>query len=192
LSRAVDALKKGELVVYPTDNLYALGADVFNESAVKKVFTVKNRPFDMPLSVAVSGVEAINRIAFVDDRVKILVDGFLPGCLSLVLKKRDVLPGVVTGGLDKVAVRIPDNVFALSLLDVFGPLTVTSANVHGEKTMDSVKDVEKQLKSELVSLYVDSGVLSSRPSTIVDITLEEPVILRKGEISLQEILKVLK
>jgi len=190
LSKAIAALKNGEVVVYPTDTLYALGADVFNLDAVRKVFEVKNRSLDKALSVAVSCLDDVERIAFVDDVVRSLVDRFLPGPLTLVLNKKDVVSNVVTGGFEKVAVRIPGNEFALELLSSFGPLTVTSANVSGLDAHD-ILDIKKQFSNDDVAVYLDVGRLDGVPSTIVDVTNKEPVIIRKGIITLDEILEVI-
>lgn len=190
LFKAIEALKKGGLVVYPTDTLYALGADIFNEDAVRKVFKVKKRPFDVPLPVAVSTVVDIEKIAFVYNRVRLLAECFLPGQLTLVLNKKDTVPDVVTSGLDKIAVRMPDNKFALELLSVFGPLTVTSANIHDMKTPNNINDIQAQLKG--VDVYLDHGSLDGLPSTIVDMTSDEPIILREGKINKKEINNVIR
>ncbi|MDH7517752.1 MAG: L-threonylcarbamoyladenylate synthase [Candidatus Thermoplasmatota archaeon] len=190
LFKAIEALRQGGLVVYPTDTLYALGADIFNEDAVKKVFRVKKRPFDVPLPVAVSTVVDMEKIAFVDKRVRLLAEHFLPGQLTLVLNKKDVVPDVVTGGVDKIAVRLPDNRFALELLSVFGPLTVTSANIHGMETPNNIRDIQAQLKG--VDVYLDHGVLEGLPSTIVDMTSVEPKFLREGKITKKEIYDVVR
>jgi len=192
LAKAVEALTNGDLVVYPTDTLYGLGADVFNEDAVKKVFSVKNRSFDNPLSIAVATFEDLKDIAFVDDRVKTVVECFLPGSLTLVLKKKDTVSDIVTGGLDNVAIRIPDDPFALRLLSVFGPLTCTSANIHGKDTPHVINDIRMQFKEEDIALYIDAGKLDGKPSTIVDLTDDEIKILREGDISKKQILDAIK
>jgi len=190
LFQAIDALKHGGLVVYPTDTLYALGADIFNEDAVKKIFKVKKRPFDVPLPVAVSTVVDIKKIAFVDEKIRRLAERFLPGQMTFILNKRDIVPDIVTSGLDKVAVRIPDNKFALEILSIFGPLTVTSANIHNMKTPNNVKDIQAQLKG--IDVYLDCGSLDGLPSTIVDMTSGEPVFLREGKITKKEIMDVIR
>jgi len=190
LSKAITALSKGEVIVYPTDTLYGLGADIFNNSAVKKVFEIKNRNFKNPLSVAVSDFSEIEKIAYVDENIKNLVDCFLPGKLTFVLKKKKIVPDLITGGFDKVAVRIPDNDIALNLLFQFGPLTATSANIHGKETPDNIKEINFQLKDN-VSVYLDYGKLKNKPSTIVDFTLDKPKVLREGAISKNEIMDLI-
>jgi len=187
ISNAIVALKAGNLIVYPTDTLYALGADIFNDGSVTKVFTVKKRPFSNPLSVAVADFEAISKIAYTNEFVKQVVERFLPGSLTIILRKKESVSRLVTGGLDNIAVRIPDNKIALKLLSAFGPLTVTSANVHGKKTPYVIKDIMMQFTTDIL-VYLDDGRLDAKPSTIVDLTLEKPRIVRKGSITLEEIL----
>ena len=187
ISNAIVALKAGNLIVYPTDTLYALGADIFNDGSVTKVFTVKKRPFSNPLSIAVADFEAISKIAYTNEFVKQVVERFLPGSLTIILRKKESVSRLVTGGLDNIAVRIPDNKIALKLLSAFGPLTVTSANVHGKKTPYVIKDIMMQFTTDIL-VYLDDGRLDAKPSTIVDLTLEKPRIVRKGSIPLEEIL----
>ena len=190
ISNAIVALKAGNLIVYPTDTLYALGADIFNDDSVTKVFTVKKRPFSNPLSVAVADFEAISKIAYTNEFVKQVAERFLPGSLTIILRKKESVSRLVTGGLDNIAVRIPDNKIALKLLSAFGPLTVTSANVHGKKTPYVIKDIMMQFTTDIL-VYLDDGRLDAKPSTIVDLTLEKPRIVRKGSITLEEILDVI-
>lgn len=184
------ALKKDELVCYPTDTLYGIGADIGNVEAVKKVFRIKNRPFNMPLSVAVSNERSLDEITYVDDRSRKLIDSFLPGPLCLILKKRKVVSDVVTAGLKNVAIRIPDNKKALDLVSSFGPITCTSANIHKKPTPNVISEIKMQFKDG-ISVYIDDGKLSSKPSTIVDVTAKSLKIVREGVISEDEILEVI-
>ena len=188
LFKAIAALANGEIIVYPTDTLYGLGADIYNADAVRKVFEIKKRPMSNPLSVAVSSFNELEKIAFTDDKTRCLAESFLPGKLTLILKKKDCISDVVTGRLDKVAVRIPDNEVALELLSNFGPLTATSANIHGRKTPGIISDISMQFKENDVSLYLDIGKLASQPSTIVDMTGEQIKIVREGAIAKRDIL----
>jgi len=190
LSDAIKALKNGEVVVYPTDTLYALGTDIYNEGAVKKIFKIKRRPYSCPFSVAVANFDEIDKISFTNDLVKIVVKRFLPGPLTLILKKKDSVSSIVTGGLDKIAVRIPKNDVALDLLSRFGPLTATSANIHGKKTSYVIKDLKMQFSNE-ISVYLDDGRLDAKPSTIVDLTSKKPIIVRKGPIKKEEIMEAI-
>ena len=133
-SKAITALSNGEIVVYPTDTLYGLGADIYNNDAVKKIFKIKKRPLKIPLSIAVSDYKELEKIAYTNNKIKKLAESFLPGRLTLILHKKSCISDIVNSGLDKIAVRIPDNNFTLELLSNFGPITATSANIHGLKT----------------------------------------------------------
>lgn len=191
ITKAITALKKGEVIVYPTDTLYGLGADIYNGDAVRKVFEIKKRSADNPLPVAVSDVDEIEKIAFLDEKSRSLVERFLPGKMTVVLRKKSVVPYIVTGGLDKVAVRIPDDKIALRLLSEFGPLTATSANIHGKKTPFFIKDIKMQFKKRDIAVYLDVGRLEDQPSTIVDATGKTIKIIREGTISKREIMSTI-
>jgi L-threonylcarbamoyladenylate synthase len=191
LSMAVRALQGGEVIVYPTDTLYALGVDIYNEMAVRKVFAIKERPFRVPLLVAVSSYEDLTTIAVANDSIQRLVESFLPGPLALVVKKKSVVPDILTSGLKKIAVRIPDNDVALALLSRCGPLTATSANIHGRPTPSNVAGIRREFNPGDISVFLDYGELQGLPSTIIDLTLAEPVILREGIIAEKDILRVI-
>jgi L-threonylcarbamoyladenylate synthase len=190
LVEAISALKKGEIIVYPTDTLYGLGADIFNEKTVKNIFQIKHRPLNNPLSIAVSCAEDLEELAYLDEKTLNIIKNFLPGCLTIVLKKKDTVPDIVTACLSNVAVRIPDNKTALKLLSDFGPLTCTSANIHGQATPTVINDIRMQFK-EKISVYLDEGKLDGKPSTIVDLTSDEISIIREGTISKEQIMDVL-
>ena len=115
-SAAIKALKEGQPIIYPTDTLYALGADIYNETAVKKVFDIKRRPYSIPLPVAVSSIKAIETIAFMNDTARKVGERFLPGSVTIILKKKPSVPAIVTGGFDTIAIRIPHHPIALRLL----------------------------------------------------------------------------
>jgi len=188
LSRAITALKNGQLIVYPTDTLYGIGADIFNDEAVKKVFKIKKREKNYPLPIAVCNIKELEKIAFVDENSRKLIKTFLPGKLTIILKKKKKVSDLITSGLDKVAVRIPDNKIALDLLSNFGPLTATSANIHGKKPPNNIKDISLQLKNADIAVYIDQGKLYGKPSTVVDMTVKPFKIIRKGAIPEKKIM----
>jgi len=188
ISKAIYALNIGKVVVYPTDTLYGLGADIYNESAVRKVFQIKKRPFNNPLSVAVNNISELEQIAILNEESSRLAKAFLPGKLTLILNKKPSIPDIVTSGLKKVAIRIPNNKLALRLLSEFGPLTATSANIHGKKTPVIIKDIIMQFNKGDIGSYLDIGKVKGKPSTIVDATGKNIKVLRIGEISKKEIL----
>lgn len=187
LKRAIEFLRKGQLVVYPTDTLYALGADVYNEDAIHAVFRQKHRPLILPLPVAVGTIEQIQEISVLTPLAKKIITHFFPGSLTIVVEKKPVIPEILTSNNKTVAVRMPNDVIALELVKTFGPLTVTSANIHTENTPASVLEIQNIFSPRNVSYYIDDGLRYGRPSTIVDCTTDHPKILRAGNISLDDI-----
>ncbi len=190
LANVISALKNGEVIVYPTDTLYGLGADIYNESAVKKIFLIKKRPLNKPLSIAVSTISDLENVAFIDDRTIRIAKRFLPGKLTLVLKKKKVVSDLLTAGDNCIAVRIPNNSFAIQILSDFGPLTCTSANIHGMPTPFEIKEIQTQFK-EKINFYIDVGVLKNKPSTIIDLSGKKVRIIREGSIPAKEVRKAI-
>ncbi|PKK86454.1 MAG: threonylcarbamoyl-AMP synthase [Thermoplasmata archaeon HGW-Thermoplasmata-1] len=180
--QAVEALSDGELVVYPTETLYGLGADAKNVDAVKKVFEAKERPSGMALPVAVCDLKMMERIAEVGEVARKLYGLFLPGPLSMVLPRKEYLPKETAGGLDTVMVRVPSHSIAIDLIESFGgPITATSANIHGGKNPSSLDIAFDQLGAK-IKVYLNAGHLGGTASTIVDLTTKKPAILREGAI----------
>jgi L-threonylcarbamoyladenylate synthase len=188
ISKAIKALRNGQVIVYPTDTLYGLGADIFNDDAVEKIFKIKKREKTNPIPVAVANIKELEKIAFIDDMSRCLIKTFLPGKLTIVLKKKNIVSDHVTGGLNKVAVRIPNNKIALYLLSKFGPLTATSANIHDKKPPVNIDDIAMQLNISDIAVCLDNGRLDGVPSTIVDLTEKPFKIKRLGAISEKEIM----
>jgi len=191
ISKALEALSNGEVIVYPTDTLYGLGADIFNLNAVKNVYRIKKRPMNQPLSVSVSNIDQLCKIAYKNKLFDVISEKFLPGKLTVILNKRDTVPDIVTAGKNKIAIRIPNNNIALRLLSEFGPITSTSANIHGKKTPDIISDILMQFKAD-ISVYIDIGKLFDLPSTIVDLTDNNIKIVRLGSISKKEIMDAIE
>jgi L-threonylcarbamoyladenylate synthase len=188
---AIDALKEGKLVVYPTETLYGLGAVALDEKAVRKVFEVKHRPFDKPISIAVDGLEMMEQVAKINELALKLYKVFLPGPLTLILKSKQELPELLIKN-KKVGIRVPSHPIALKLIKEIGaPLTSTSANLHGGESPTTLKVAKKQL-GKVVAFYIEGGKLKGIPSTVVDLSSVPPKILRESIISKKEILKAMK
>jgi len=188
----IAALKAGELVIYPTDTLYGVGADPFNEGSVKKVFVAKGRPFDMPLSIAVSSEKMMESVAVLNDKARTGIRKFLPGPLTVMLTKKPSIPDILTSGSNQIGIRIPDHPLALRIIDKFGPVTSTSANLHSHPDPVEAAAAAKELK-EHARICVDCGKTKySGPSTIVDISEGEVEVIRKGVVSQEEIENALR
>jgi L-threonylcarbamoyladenylate synthase len=178
-------VKKGGLVVYPTETVYGLGCDPFNIESVKRVFQVKGDR-KKPLPILASDIKHIESIAYLSENAKHVATRFWPGPLTMVLNKKPSLDNVVTCGQDTVGVRIPRHDVALRLIQLSGGLLVgTSANKSGEKPPQTAEDAAKQIGEE-VDTILDGGSTSfGVSSTLVDFTSTR--LLREGPISLEEI-----
>lgn len=183
----VGALRKGNLVVYPTETLYGLGANALDEGAVKRVFIAKSRPFDMPISIAVSDMQMMETVAVLDATSRKLVQNFMPGPITLVLKKKPKVPDLVTAATDEVGIRMPDHPLALKIIHKFGPITSTSANLHSHPDPVNLKNTVKEM-GESVSVYLDCGSTKlGRHSTIIAVHDGEIEVVRQGVIPIKEI-----
>jgi len=187
MEEILNTLKAGELVVFPTDTLYGIGADPFREASVKKVFVAKNRPFDMPLSIAVSNEKMMESVAVLNDNARKLIRKFMPGPITIMLTKKPTIPDILTSGSNQVGIRIPDHPIALAIIDKFGPITSTSANLHSQKDPIDATIPKRDLKDH-VKICVDCGKTRyAAPSTIIDVSDGEVEVIRKGVISQEEI-----
>ena len=184
LDDAVSLIKNGELVVFPTETVYGLGANAYNSAAVKKIFEAKGRPQDNPLIVHISRVEEVREIARdIPDVFFTLAERFMPGALTVVLPRSERIPDIVTAGGDTVAVRMPDNAFARELIARSFPLAAPSANRSKHVSPTSAKHVYDDLKGK-VSLILDGGECGvGIESTVLDLTSGSPVILRPGAVT---------
>ncbi len=188
LQHYIDLLRKGQLLIYPTDTLYALGADIYNTKALDLLYTLKSRPQNQAVPLGVSNLTQIKNLVKINSLATQLATHFLPGPLTLILKTKTNAPQHLQTH-QSLAIRIPDQPLALQLYKSYGPLTLTSANLHGKQAY-SVNEIITQLNTPLEA--IDVGVLDGQPSTIVDVTQNEPKILREGPITAQMIKEQLK
>ena len=195
MERAALLITKGEVIVCPTDTGYAFTANALDPRAVAKVFHLKSRVFSNPIHVAVSSLAEAEKYAAVTDSARFLASRYLPGALTIVLKKTEVVPPMLVAGLDTVGIRVPDNKVVLRLAEMTGlPLTATSANISGKPGTYSIEEVTAQFGDGLaqVAMMLDQGPLKSRElSTIVDFSVSPPQLIRQGRISWLEIREAL-
>jgi len=192
VAAAAEDIAAGKLIVYPTETVYGIGTDIYNESAVKSLYIAKKRPFDMPLSVAVSDKAMLEKVAVLNENADKLIKAFLPGPLTIIIKKQDDVPDIVTSSSQKVGIRIPDNRFALELIRRTGPIVATSANLHSHP--DAV-DVNSAITDfgDSVDTYIDAGACTiGQPSTIVWLMDKEVESGRQGAIPADKIKEVLE
>jgi len=191
LDKAFAALDNGGVVVFPTDTLYGLGADVFSLPALQRIFAIKGRPAELALPVLVAGLDQVESVALpMSNQAQELAERFWPGPLTLVMRRSPELPDLVTGGADTVAVRMPAHRIPLALARRLGrPITGTSANLSGQPDLLDLDSIENQL-GNLVDYITRSGPPpEGTGSTVVDITRNKPRLLREGTISLEEIME---
>jgi L-threonylcarbamoyladenylate synthase len=180
ISRAAAAVDRGELVVYPTETVYGLGADALDPAAIERVFEAKGRDRADPISLAVPTPEAALDYVTVSDRERAFMTEFLPGPVTVVAAKRGVVPDVLTAGADRVGIRVPDHPVATRLLRAVAPLTATSANVTGRPSVTDPDDLDPAIR-EAASVVLDGGVTGGTGSTVVDVAREE--IHREGPLA---------
>lgn len=178
IDEAVKVLADGGVILYPTDTVYGLGANIFNRKAVRKVYNIKKRSYLKPVSLLVSSKDAIPLVSKASLNQLYFIDKYLPGPYTFILKKSKIVPRHLTSGSANVGVRVPKSEIACSLAKIF-PITTTSANLSNKDTLDTPEEILKQLGCE-VDLIIDVGPLKSgNPSTIIDLTGEEPVFVKR-------------
>ena len=192
VERGVSILKQGGIVAYPTDTVYGLGASANLQSAVERVYQVKERPRNMALPLLLANIPQISEIAEPVPQVAwLLARNFLPGALTIVLPKSKAVPDFIAAGGMTVAIRIPAHPVPVALIEGLGvPIVGTSANLSGKPSTLTADEVHSQF-GDRIDLIIDGGRCSgSKESTIVDVTGETPVVLREGAISKEELKRV--
>ncbi|MCZ9309046.1 L-threonylcarbamoyladenylate synthase [Corynebacterium uberis] len=189
---AARAVAAGELVVLPTDTVYGLGADAFNNQAVAQLLATKRRGPDFPVPVLVGSWDTVQGlVAHYSPTLRTLVEAFWPGGLSVVVAQAPSLPWDLGDTRGTVMVRMPNHPVAVELLRQTGPMAVSSANLHGMAAPTSVESARQQL-GDAVSVYLDGGEATiGQPSTIVDLSGDQPRVLRSGAVSAERIAEVL-
>ncbi len=181
IERAGEAIREGGLVVYPTDTVYGLGADALDTDAIERAFEVKDRARDRPLSLGVPDVDAALEYARPTDREERFMREFLPGPVTVVVDRRESVPDALTAGHDRVGIRVPDHDVALAFYrSADRPVTATSANRSGEGSARRVTEIDRSVREAAVVL--DAGETPGTESTVVDPSLDDPVIREGSEV----------
>lgn len=195
IEHAAKLIIRGEVVVCPTDTGYAFSANALDARAVAKVFGLKGRSYTNPIHMAVGSIEEAEKYAHVDDIARHLAARFLPGALTLVLSKKEIIPSLLVAGMNTVGVRIPNDSIILELIAKVGrPLTTTSANISGQPTPYSVEEIIEKMGDNIkgIAMILDRGPLAKRElSTIVDLTASPPQLIRQGLVSWLEVREII-
>jgi len=185
-------IKEGGIVAFPTETVYGLGANAFNEEAVSRIFEAKGRPKDNPLIVHLKSPDQLGMVSLVDDRIRRIAMKVWPGPVTFVLPRTRDLPPSVTAGLDTVAVRVPAHPVALALIDLSGTLIAApSANLAGKPSPTAAQHVIEDLSGR-VDAIIDAGeTFFGIESTIVNLVADPPVLLRPGAVGIEELEPIL-
>lgn len=186
VEKCVDLVKRGEIIAFPTETVYGLGASAFDEKAVGKIFIAKGRPQTNPLTVHVANIEQIEQVAEITDDAKKLIDAFMPAPLTIILKAKKCVIGVVTAGGDTVGVRMPKNDIALVLIEKTGAIVGTSANSSARPSPTKPEHVLDDLGGK-VPVVLDGEVCDLGVESTIISLIQKPTILRLGSISAEQI-----
>lgn len=194
IAEAAEIIQQGGLVAFPTETVYGLGADALNADAVAKVYEAKGRPSDNPMIVHIARASDIGQLTpMLSEDIVSLIDNFWPGPLTMVLKKKAGVPDRTTGGLDTVAVRMPDSEAALGLIrEADCPIAAPSANISGRPSPTRASDVIADMDGRIDAVIQGDDCRVGIESTVLDMTGDTPVILRPGIITAEDIEAVLK
>ena len=192
LNKAAEFIRKGKIVIFPTETVYGIGTNGLDENAVKKLFEVKQRPLNKPITLLVSNKEMIELVAkdITEIEYKIM-EKFFPGPLTIILKKKDIVPNIVTAGQDTVGIRMPGEEIARKLVELANvPIAAPSANITGKPSGTNLQEIMKDFEGK-VDFAIDGGDSElGIGSTIVQVIDGRPQILRQGSITLEQINEV--
>ena len=194
LKEVARTIRQGGIAVFPTETVYGIGTNGLKENSVKRLYEVKQRPLNKPISLLVNGINMINEIAQeITDLEKTLIKEFFPGLLTIILKKKDTVPNIVTANSNMVGVRMPSNEIALKLIEYTGvPIATPSANMSGKPSGTNMEDIMKDFEGK-VDYFIDDGPSKiGISSTIVQVIDGVPHILRQGKITEEQIMNIYK
>jgi L-threonylcarbamoyladenylate synthase len=187
LPRALEILRAGGLVAFPTDTVYGLGALAFDQTAIESIYLAKDRPLEKAIPILIADADDLDKVAdAIPALARRLASRFWPGALTVVVPKRADLPAAVSATAT-VGVRVPDHAVARALLRAAGPMAVSSANLSGQESPCTAEEVIRQLNGRIPLVLDGGGTRGGVPSTVVDVTGAEPVILRVGSVTLEQI-----
>ena len=196
IKQAANIIKSGELVSFPTETVYGLGGNALNSSSAKKIFEAKGRTSDNPLIVHISNKDQLDKIAKIPNSKKELIDKitkkFWPGPLTIILKKKSIIPLETSGGLDTVAIRMPKNKIALKLIELSKvPIAAPSANLSGKPSGTSFEHVYEDFNERISGIVKSKNATIGLESTVIDLSTNTPYLLRPGKIGYEELSKVI-
>ena len=191
IEKVVSSLNNDEVVSFPTETVYGIGVRYGSHKALDRLMEAKNRDYSKAITLMLNNKKDIETYAYINDQHCKIINKFMPGKITLILKRRESIDPYMTNGLDTIGIRIPDSDYVLDLIDRAGPLLVTSANISGSSNTTCTSDVLDQLDGR-ISLVVDGHTDSKVASTIIDMSKGALKILRLGDITREEIEEALE
>lgn len=193
IKKQAEMLKEGKTVIFPTETVYGLGANALDENAVSKIYEAKGRPSDNPLIVHIYDTKQVNDLAKdINENAQIIMDKFWPGPITIILKKKDIVPMRTSGGLDTVAIRMPSNPIAKALLEeVKLPIAAPSANISGRPSPTRGNHVHEEMNDRVDGIILGGDCKFGLESTVLDLTNDIPTILRPGSVTKEDLEKVI-
>ena len=182
-------IKEGGIVIFPTETVYGIGTNGLNKEAIKKLYEVKQRPLNKPISLLVSNIEMVNQVAKNISKLEYkIMQNFFPGPLTIILEKKDIVPDILTANTNTIGIRMPSGEIARKLIEYAGvPIATPSANISGKPSGTNIKDIQKDFAGK-VDCFIDNGESKlGIPSTIIRVINNEVHILRQGSISMEQI-----
>lgn len=172
-----------KIYIFPTDTVYGIGAYYKDKESIDEIFRIKNRDINKKLPILCSDIKQIEEICYVDNRAKKIINYFLPGELTIILKSK-------INFNDTIAVRIPKNKIAIDLINKIGPMATTSVNISNEKEINNYDEIVKIFKNKVTKIYKNNEKISNKPSTIISL-VDDIKLIREGNISLKDILSII-
>ncbi|MGL5506851.1 MAG: L-threonylcarbamoyladenylate synthase [Paraclostridium sp.] len=189
INKHAQLLKEGNTVIFPTETVYGLGANALDENAVKKIYEAKGRPSDNPLIVHIFNENEVEGLAHsISDNARILMKKFWPGPLTMIFKKKDIVPQRTSGGLDTVAIRMPSHKIAREIIRQAGiPIAAPSANISGRPSPTKGEHVCSEMEGRVYGIVVGGDCNFGLESTVIDMTMDIPMILRPGSVTKEQL-----
>ena len=187
-------IKEGGIVIFPTETVYGIGTNGLNKEAIKKLYEVKQRPLNKPISLLVSNIKMVEQVAKNISKLEYkIMQNFFPGPLTIILEKKDIVPDILTANTNTVGIRMPSGEIARKLIEYAGiPIATPSANISGKPSGTNIKDIQKDFEGK-VDYFIDNGESKiGTPSTIVKVINNEIHILREGSILKKQIDRIVK
>lgn len=191
INEIVELLCKDEVVAFPTETVFGLGVRYGSFDALEKLYELKHRSKNKAITLMVNDIKDIDKFGYVNNQAKKIIEAFMPGMITIILKKKAVVDNRYTSGLETIGIRIPDDPFVLELLKQVGPMLVTSANISGEPALLCHQEVLNIFDGK-IKMIVEGNCVTNQPSSVVDLSKGSYEILRKGDISKEQIEEVLK